>query len=53
MRTNTGWLKYNPDSAKIVPGNDPYAEAELMELENGDFEEESQGGWGFDKPNEY
>ncbi len=49
---NAGWLRYNPNSAKIEASADPYEEAELMELENGEFEESSGGGWGFNKPSD-
>lgn len=49
---NAGWLRYNPNSAKIEASADPYEEAELMELENGEFEESPGEGWGFDKPSD-
>lgn len=49
---NAGWLKYDPNSAKITPSSDPYTEAELLEFEQEEFSEESQGGWSFQRPSE-
>lgn len=34
MTGHGGWLKYDPTSAKLVNGSDPYEEAEIDELES-------------------
>lgn len=56
LTNNAGWLKYNPESAKIEAGSDPYEESEMMELGGGDFQESygDSDTWDFLKPeNDY